>query len=214
MRPWIDLLENLVIPSFVERITDDLLDEIIATGKWVEHGGYLRDQWEGGVFDGAIGDTHPELQDRPFAEVRHTPEFRDTLRHVLLHAAKTQHDILIHGSAHDQVGPLSPESFIYRGITGELSPERAGVYWSQVKSQSLGRFIGEAHGGTFLVAKIKDVTIDWEQTIRSRLDLANGGDELEIQLAAGSPVKAMAYRVTFARGRPSLTPIGPVSRKV
>lgn len=52
---------------------------------------------------------------------------------------------------------------------------------------------------------MKDVTIDWEATIRSRLDYSNGGDEHEIQLKAGTPVKTRVFRVSFENGKPQLS---------
>lgn len=198
MRKWMNIFENTVsVPSFVDRVTDDLLDEIIATGKWVHHGGDIQDQWDGGVLDYNIEDKYPELIGKDFADVRHLPVFREVLRINLLGIAKDQYERLINGSSYDKLGPLTPDSFIYRGISSHSTKESLGVYWSQIKTQSLHRFIDDKSGGLLFVAQVKDVTIDWEQTIRSRLDLSNGGDEAEIQLVGGSPVKCKVFRVSY-----------------
>lgn len=49
-----------------------------------------------------------------------------------------------------------------------------------------------------MTSPVQDVQINWPETIRSRLDMSSGGDEHEIQLISGSPVKAAVYRVARA----------------
>jgi hypothetical protein len=203
MRNWINLLENAV-PSFVERVTDDLLDDILTTGKWVHHGADIEEQWDQGSFDGYIDSS---FEGKPFEEVRHTPEFRKALHDILMMMANQQYENLTQGSKYDDLPPLGPNTKLYRGISlkGGIN-DSVGVYWSQLKSQSLHRFISEEVGSGFLfVAEVKDVTIDWEATIRSRLDYSNGGDEHEIQLKKGTPVKCRAFNVHFSNGRPVVT---------
>ena len=197
--------ENFV-PSFVEHVTDDLVDEMIVSGKWVEHGGDLEDQWTGGVFDYELESTYPELIGKDFEEVRNLPQFRQILKTMLLSVAEENYNNLVNGSKFDNLPPLTPDSLIYRGITlkGGLNGT-TGIYWSQLKSQALYRFIDENTGGWLFVSRAGDVTIDWYQTIRSRLDLAHGQDEVEIQLVKGSPVKARVYRVHFIKGKPQIT---------
>lgn len=209
MRNWITLLENLTVPSFVEHVTDDLVDEMISTGKYVGHGGDLEDQWSGGIFEDGMREINPEMIDQSFEAVRHTPEFRKVLHTTLLSFAEDQYQRLINGSAYDKLPPLSPDCLIYRGITAEGGIQNNfGVYWSQLKNQSLHRFIDEKSKGWLFAAKVKDVTIDWEATIRSRLDLAHGSDEAEIQLKAGTPVNARVFRVEFTNGRAQLSDRG------
>lgn len=202
MRNWINLFESAV-PSFVEHVTDDLLDDILATGKWVHHGAEVQDQWDGGTFSGHID---PSLEEKPFEEVRYTPEFRKALHDLLLRLATDQYENITQGSKFENLPPLGPTTKLYRGISlkGGIG-DSVGVYWSQVKTQSLHRFIKEDIGGFLFVAEVKDVTIDWDATIRSRLDFGNGADEHEIQLKKGTPVMTRAFNVHFANGKPVLT---------
>lgn len=212
MRHCITLCESMRIPSFIDQITDDLIAEIIATGKWVSHGSELSYSWINGLFDDAITALHPNFINKSFDEVQHTQEFKDILRHTIRRIAKQHLDILVNGSKYDHLPPFGPESPIYRGISSDHTTGKFGVYWSQVEMQSLGLFIDQAHGGILLVAKAKDVTIDWYQTFRSRIDLGNGMDELEIQLVPGTPVKATQYAVSYDRsGVPSKTLLGPIT---
>lgn len=205
MRQWINLFERYEVPSFQDAVTDDLLDEIIQTGKFVHHGADIEDQWDGGVFE-YDAESFPEIVGKPFDEIRYTPEFRQTLRKALLRFAAEHQRDLENGSAYHGFEGLTPETQIYRGVTGSLNADGSvGVYWSLLKSQSVGRFINEEAGGILMVAKLKDVTVNWEATIRSRLDLSNGSDEQEIQLLKGTPVKAMAYNVNYNNGRPAFT---------
>ena len=191
----------VIPPDFASSVTDALLDEMISTGKWVEHGGDLEDQWTGGCFDHAIERTLPHLVGRPFDEVRHTSDFREGLRLLLTRTAMEQRERLVSGSAYDGLGPLTQDSLIHRGLTGDVLDARLGVFWSQLRDQSLHRFVDAGAGGFLLVARIGDVVVDWPATIRSRLDLANGQDEAEIRLMPGSSLVARAHRVRTIGGR-------------
>jgi hypothetical protein len=201
MRNWIKLLESVTVPSFIERVTDDLLDEMLSTGKWVDHGGDLDDGWDMGYFEDYMPD---EMKEQTYDEVKGTPEFRNALHEIVKMMANSQYESLTQGDKYEDLPPLGPDTKIYRGITGNLRADgTVGVFWSQVQEQSLGRFIDEKKGGLLMVALVKDVTIDWDATIRSRLDYSNGGDEHEIQLKRGTPVKAKFYRVEWRGATPS-----------
>lgn len=191
----------VTLPDFASHVTDALLDEMISTGKWVEHGGDLEDQWTGGCFDHAIERKMPHLVGRPFDEVRHTADFREGLRLLLTRTAVDQRDRLASGCAYDGLGPLTQDGLIHRGVSGDVLDVRLGVFWSQLRDQSLHRFVDERTGGFLLVARVGDVVIDWPATIRSRLDLANGQDEAEIRLVPGSVLIARAHRVRTIGGR-------------
>lgn len=191
----------VALPDFASCVTEALLDEMISTGKWVEHGGDLEDQWIGGCFDHAIERTMPHLVGRPFHEVRHTTDFREGLRLLLTRTAVDQRDRLASGCTYDGLGPLTQDSLIHRGVSGDVLDAGLGLFWSQLRDQSLHRFVDEESGGFLLVARIGDVIVDWPETIRSRLDLANGQDEAEIRLMPGSSLVARAHRVRSIRGR-------------
>jgi hypothetical protein len=192
---------TIIPPDFTSYVTDQLLDEMISSGKWVEHGGDLEDQWAGGCFDHAIERTLPHLVGRPFDEVRHTPDFRQGLRLLLTRTAIEQRERLVSGCAYDGLGPLTQDGIIHRGVSGDVLDARLGVFWSQLRDQSLHRFVDEETGGFLLIARIGDVVIDWPATIRSRLDLANGQDEAEIRLVPGSAIIARTHRVRTIGGR-------------
>ncbi len=196
-----EVSDPIVPPDFASHVTDGLLDEMISTGKWVEHGGELEDQWRGGCFDHAIEDALPHLVGRPFDEVRHTYDFRKGLRLLLNRTASEQNERLVSGCAYDGLGPLTQDSLVHRGVSGDVLDARLGVFWSQLRDQSLHRFVAEKTGGFLLVARIRDVVIDWSATIRSRFDLANGQDEAEIRLVPGSAIVARAHRVRKVEGR-------------
>lgn len=191
----------VTLPDFASHVTNALLDEMISTGKWVEHGGDLEDQWTGGCFDHAIERTLPHLVGRPFGEVRYTSDFREGLRLLLTRTAVDQRDRLVSGCAYDGLDPLTQNGLIHRGVSGDVLDVRLGVFWSQLRDQSLHRFVDERTGGFLLVARVGDVVIDWPATIRSRLDLANGQDEAEIRLVPGSALIASAHRVRTIGGR-------------
>lgn len=188
-------------PDFASHVTDGLLDEMISTGKWVEHGGDLEDQWSGGCFDHAIERTLPHLVGRPFDEVRHTADFKKGLRLLLTRTAIEQRDRLVSGCTYDGLGPLTQDCLIHRGVSGDVLDASLGMFWSQLRDQSLHRFVDQETGGFLLIARIGDVVIDWPATIRSRLDLANGQDEAEIRLVPGSAIVARAHRVRTIGGR-------------
>lgn len=224
MRAFIEIIiesatDRVAVPSFIEHVTNDLLDEIIRTGIWVDHGpehsSEVVDQWDCGIFDYYAEDIAPEIIGKPFDEVHHTPEFRKVLHHMLLHRAEEAYDDLVNGSKYNDLPPLSPTCKLYRGISGSSlnSDGSVGVYWSQLKDQSLGRFINEKQGGYLLVAEVKNVEIDWYQTIRSRLNLSHGGDECEIQLKRGTPVRTYVFRVNFVNGKAAFEHRGYVDKK-
>lgn len=191
----------LVPPDFTAHVTDAVLDEMISTGRWVDHGGELENQWAGGCFDHAIERALPHLVGRPFAEVRHTPDFREGLRLLLTTTAHDQRRRIADGCAYDGLGPLDAASPLYRGVTSEALDAGLGVFWSQLRDQSLHRFVDAPQGGYLLEARAGDLTIDWPATIRSRLDLSNGQDEAEIRLVPGTPIVASARRVSLCDGR-------------
>ena len=206
MREFINIVteSQATVPSFVEHVTDDVIEDMIRTGKFVDHGSEISEQWDNGIFDYWTEQVHPELVGKSYEEVRHLPQFREVLHTTMRYVADQQYTRLINGSSDNP--PLTPTTLLYRGITTNRGVNGStGVYWSLNKTQSVHRFINPSVGGLLFVAEVKDVTIDWAATIRSRLDLSNGQDEQEIQLKPGTPVRARVFHVSFQGRTPRLT---------
>lgn len=190
MRKFINIVENAQnIHDFTKWVTDDLLDEIISSGMWVVHGSELSEQWDAGVFDSVVEST---LIGQPWDTVRHTPEFREALRVTAVEMAIR---------ANRDIAKITPNTTLYRGLSSDdLKDGRTGVYWSVDERQSASRFLDSRGNGLLLRVRFSDVTVDWYQTFRSRIDTGNGGDEEEIQLQAGSPVKDVSVIKVFDHG--------------
>ena len=209
MRNWINLFEHIAVPSFVDHITDDLVDEIISSGKWVEHGTDLEDAWDQGSFEECVGGLPEEFWESSYDEIKTTPEFRKCVSVVAHNMASQAYDEIVNGNKYDKIPPLTSESILYRGIAGEFDENKPiGIFWSMSVDQAAGRFstADGNTGGYLFMSNARSVQINWEETIRSRMDYSNGCDEAEIQLVKGSPIEARLYKVTFTgMGRPTLT---------
>ena len=115
MRKWIDLFENIAIPSFIERVNDDLVDEIMRTGKWVEHGAELEDRWDSGSYEGIIDDVPDDFWTKPYEEVKNTPEFRRCVVKALHLMADQAYEELVNGSKYENLPPLQKPLFCIAG---------------------------------------------------------------------------------------------------
>lgn len=211
MRSWINLVENFdTKPSFSLAVTDELIHDIISMGKWVEHGSDIEDWWEQIRVDGDLIPVagFPELLKKNFEEARRDPVFAEALRWTLTCSAEYYDGHLV----------LTGDTMVYRGLcnpNGFDPSTPLGKFWSTEEGQAI-RFMSldTKIGGTavMMTAKLKDCTVNWPETIRSRLD-QSGGDEEELQLEVGSEI-FFTYQELVVHGvqdyNPVFKPVGNV----
>ncbi len=191
------------IPDLRQYVTPQLVDEIIRDGKWVAHGSDLEDWFDSSSY---FSDNADELgidgsiEELPYEEAKNLPEFRKGIEHWLQHAIKQFEDVLHNGCQYDKIAPYGPETVLYRCMA--VGPEwfdnsapKMGIFWSAVPEQAR-RFIQVAnanhaplktgHVNILMRVHAKDISVNWYETVRSRIDYGNGFDENEFQLISGS----------------------------
>ncbi len=197
MREWINLFESTsTVPDLSQFVTSELIDEIINQNKWVHHGAELDDWLDGSMYASdhanelGLSDEEAEaLEKMPFEQARHTPEFRRCVEHWVNYRAKDVQDTFVEGNPYDHIEPFGPDTILTRVLRAQTVKSSLGVYWTELSPQSIVRVAPTTSDPILILqTKAKNVTIDWYETLRSRLDYNNGCDEAEIQLIKGSPV--------------------------
>jgi hypothetical protein len=198
MRHWINLIENASqVPELSQFVTPQLIDEIIREGKWVHHGDDLDDWLDTSTYasdnHGDLGLSPEEaeaLEAMPYAEQMKTPAFRKCVEHWVMFRVKDVQKTFETGCTYGSIAPFSGETILTRVVRAASPTSPLGVYWTELSPKRIVRVVPdhEEHPCVILQVKAKNVTIDWYETLRSRLDYSNGCDEAEIQLARGTAV--------------------------
>lgn len=196
MRNYINIIEGngFSVPDLQQFVTDSLADRILHTLQWVEHGDDIYSWFEEMQEDGNIPFEEDSLED-----AIKNPDFKQWFLNYLKLRAKYIRETLI---GHHGFSALTGETIIYRALrvskqwVGALSqPSKGmlplGIYWGVGEVHSWGAAnVTQIDAPLDIICstKLKDVTVNWEQTFLSRLDYHNGDEEQEIQLFAGSVI--------------------------
>ncbi len=189
-----NLLYESFAPSMHDFLNDDVVDEILRTGNWVDHGSEIEQWWDTAGYEMVDG----PVSEMPYNEARNTPEFRKALWEVLRMMADQNDKALKSGSTYDGVARLDSSSDLWRVIwvNQAWAPKdglAVGIYWSLKKGWE-SRFTqtdysdGEMNRCILMKVHAGDTHIDWRETARSRFSYDHGLEEHEIQLTKGSPI--------------------------
>lgn len=209
MRKYINIIESagFHVPDFSVFVTDELVDRILTSNQWIEHGSHLDDSWIGDMaaaqksfFPFEVDTTRDDSLKQLKADPAFLPWFKN---YLLLRAQYIRDSFLgVHG-----FGALTGDTRIYRAMMVSKAwlnevkqPSKGmlplGIYWGIGEVHPWG--YDGPHGNektvvpiktpheVMLSTTLKDVIINWEQTFYSRLDYDNGDQEQEIQLEKGS----------------------------
>lgn len=168
MRKFINLVEKSN-PSALRGyfLSDAFVDEIVSNGRWSHHGSYL----DSFVDDFCDGDDDDEAVRA--ALIKWLPTRLD---HIMNELSSSGPDTVINRI-------ISVDLPTYEEIIG-MGEFRIGLYWGA------GDFEPQNSNPINMdfVSTLGGVTVDWHQTVLSRIDYDNGDHEQEFQLVDGSPI--------------------------
>jgi hypothetical protein len=205
MRKYINIIEGagFRIPDFTIYITDALVDRILTTKRWVDHGSWLDDGWiEEMCSQGK--DFFPFEVDWKQADcidkLKALPGFREWFKNYLFLRARYIRETFIgqHGFT-----AVQGSTRLYRAImvskqwvNAVRQPSKGmlplGIFWGVGEVHAWGHDTNvvqiQAPCEVILSTTLANVMVDWEQTFYSRLDYDNGDMEQEIRLMNGSVI--------------------------
>lgn len=174
---------NPYIPDVSIIVTEEYIDGLIITKKWVEHGSSIYD-FIGDIID--IENFLPySLQTTPMEEIPNHKDFRVFLKEWLpkrysyvtneiKEELKDCDQLILHRclylSPADQSRILSGENFFI------------GKYWGTGHVEAWGIVPEKEKLETHITAIVNPQDVDWIETLKSRMDYMNGDQEQEIQL--------------------------------
>lgn len=188
------------LPDLRQFVTNDLIQDIIDIERWVHHGSELED-WlamscyatDNAKAIGLTPEEAQELETMPYEEHLHHPNFKKCLEHYVNYAVNHFDGILRHGDPYEKLPPFGPNMSLYRCMVVDQTwldnpAPNFGTYWSAVPAQAR-RFLAARQTNVIMQVEVRNVRIDWYETLRSRIDYSSGFDEHEFQLPKGSPIK-------------------------
>lgn len=193
------------IPSFKEVVTPEYIDQIILSGKWVEHGSTLEEFIEERVDEEALVD----VAHLGWKDVLISSEFKEYLTNWLPHRYTYSKELIVQEltpiknnykpSSTKPAFPLTVDRTML--MTQELREQLIngdnidiGRFWGTQSTDAWGVEMDDSLLHTTITATILPGDIDWIETMKSRIDYVNGDQEAEIQLRkSAQPVFQSIY---------------------
>lgn len=219
MRYWKNIVEYAMggIPDFTQFVTPALIDHLLTTGLWSEHGSDLFQWWDEGALD-YFADEDRALGDMPYDAA--LAKDRDAVasvlkRFVLARAGYINRSLKGTSTAMQSANAESP---LYRAIcvndqwlkaitTAQRGALPVGIYWGLDHVEPWGANFEETSVHyphvVEITTRLKHVAVNWEETFLSRIDWLNGDEEQEIQLHKGSAIEVVeSIKLTSSQTHP------------
>jgi hypothetical protein len=206
MRKFINIIENVTsfIPDPKSFVTDELINRIISTWKFVPHSSEdsMYEWYEEAVREGLFPE---EFEDIDLEAASKTAEFKEVFTNWLRNHRT--------GFVSSMMQGIGPDTRIYRSMyvpkvwidglgTKQPNPINLGIYWTNGRphSYAVTMYSHENDVEIILSTSMDSVTVDWQHTFESRFDWINGDEEEEIQLVQSSPIHNI--EITYPDGSP------------
>lgn len=173
MRNWITIVENARPDAASVIATDRYIDEILASGTWVQHGSHVEDIFYDNDIPNDVGEQKRFLQNW-------LPQRAQWIEDDL--ASLDDHDIIARAMyvTDDWLADLENPSTV----------TAVGIYFSSGEESANPYGDADADGHLIYInSTLGGVTVNWPETIKSRTDYKHGDEEYEIQLARGTAVQ-------------------------